>query len=218
MDHNPHLPKEKLRVVREGYPYIAGSLFLTSLGFLHSLISGLVFLLLSAFTTFFFRDPPRKIPNDKKVIVSPADGYVVGIETVDNPPLLNKPATKISIFLTLFDVHINRSPLSGWVREILYSPGRKLPAFFRSACENERKLWVIEGEGGITILMTQIAGILARRIVQWVPEGSYVTLGQKIGMIKFGSRTELILPKNVKVIVRKGQRVKAGETIVALLP
>ena len=167
-----------------------------------------VFLILCLFVAFFFRDPERRIPDDPTVIVSPADGKVVEIlKQVDG-------TTRISIFLSLFDVHINRVPVDGIIESTQYTPGKFKPAFEPSAsAENERNTLVID-HGSYKIKVSQIAGILARRIVCWRKAGDHVHKGERFGLIKFGSRVDLFLPENVFPSVNKGDRVKGGSTIM----
>lgn len=166
-----------------------------------------VLLIVVLFMAFFFRHPRRVPPTDPDVVVSPADGRVTRVEP--------KPdGTVISIFLSPFDVHINRSPIPGKIVDMLYSRGRFLMATNEQASlVNEQNALTIEGER-ITVVCKQIAGILARRIVVWKRAGDYVGLGEPFGMIKFSSRTDVMLPENVTVTVKKGQRVRGGITVI----
>jgi phosphatidylserine decarboxylase len=168
----------------------------------------LVFLVLSLFLAFFFRDPERKIPDDPSVIVSPADGKVVEIlQQADG-------TTRISIFLSIFNVHINRSPVDGVIASIQYTSGKFKPAFDPSAsAENERNVLVID-HGSYKIKVSQIAGILARRIVCWKKTGEHVQKGERFGLIKFGSRVDLTLPVNVIPSVKMGDKVEGGTTVM----
>ncbi|MFC2154148.1 phosphatidylserine decarboxylase [Candidatus Altiarchaeota archaeon] len=208
---------KRIGVLNEVLPYALACIILFSLSFFYWRPLSIGFLILFVFSIFFFRDPQRYIPHTRDVILAPADGKVVGIEGIDNHPLLEKPATKIDIVLSLLDVHINRAPVEGVVKKSIYSKGKKFPAKWdRAQSRNEKNHIVIEGKD-FTVIVTQIAGIVARRIVQWVDEGNKVSLGEKIGMIKFSSRTEIIFPNNVQVLARRGQKVKAGETILGVL-
>lgn len=167
-------------------------------------------------TAYFFRDPQRKIPEDSNALVAPADGKIVSVKDVFEPRFLKSEATKIAIFLSPFNVHINRSPIEGEVAYTEYKRGTYYPAYMEVASrENETNFIGIENTSE-KIIITQIAGILARRIVCKVSKGDKVGKGERIGMIKFGSRTELFLPKGMKITVKEGDRVKAGESIVAL--
>lgn len=172
----------------------------------------IVFGLLAAFMAFFFRDPKRQPPSDDSVVVSPADGRVTRVmrmqtESTDSPTL-------VSIFLSPFDVHINRAPIAGEVTDVSYTRGKFLMATKEQASlVNEQNALTIKGEQ-ITIVCKQIAGILARRIVCWKRAGERVALGERFGLIKFSSRTDLVLPANVQVLVAEGARVRGGTTII----
>lgn len=174
---------------------------------------------LSAGGILFFRDPARSIPDDKAAYLAPADGRVTDIAALAQEEALGGPALKIGIFLSVFDVHINRSPCEGTVRDIRYRPGRFLNAMSeQSSRENESNTLVLDaGTLMGPVLVRQIAGLIARRIVCATAVGSRLAAGQRFGMIKFGSRTELVLPRpeTLDVLVRIGDKVRAGETIVA---
>jgi phosphatidylserine decarboxylase len=168
--------------------------------------------LLAAFMAYFFRDPGRQPPVEKDLVVSPADGLVTRVQTIDegNP----HSATLVSIFLSPLDVHINRAPIAGTITKIDYTSGKFLMATDeRASLVNEQNALTIEGEK-ITVVCKQIAGILARRIVCWKRTGERVELGERFGMIKFSSRTDIVLPESVEVLVKKGNRVKGGTTII----
>jgi len=172
---------------------------------------GLLLSLLAIFMAYFFRDPNRVPPNDPDVVVSPADGRVTRIELPD--PATNGP-TLISIFLSPLDVHINRSPIPGKIVDVAYSPGKFLMATNEKASlVNEQNAITIQGEK-ITVVCKQIAGILARRIVCWKGAGDQLNLGERFGMIKFSSRTDVLLPANVRVTVAEGDRVRGGITVI----
>ena len=169
---------------------------------------GVPFVAVAGFMAYFFRDPRRVVPTEPGLIVSAADGRVTRIE--DGPD-----RKVVSVFLSPLDVHINRSPIAGRVKQITYIRGKKMPATCDEASlVNERNSLVIEGED-LTVTCTQIAGILARRIVCWPREGDNLGRGQKFGLIKFGSRTDLLMPAGVEIAVKIGDRVKGGETIIA---
>lgn len=176
------------------------------------LIAVLLFLL------YFLRDPERQTPAGDGLFVSPADGRVVTVQQTEEPIFLQGPATQISIFMSLLDVHINRAPMAGEVAFREYRPGRFLPAYRREAShENESNLLgLVEGE--TQILIKQVAGILARRIVCWSSVGQQLARGQRFGLIKLGSRVDLSLPSDVEVLVALGDKVRAGETILARAP
>jgi len=161
---------------------------------------------------FFFRNPERTPPSDRDVVVAPADGRVTRIKPVTTDDLNSE--TLVSIFLSPLDVHINRSPIAGTISAMSYKPGRFLMATNEKASqENEQNVLTLEGEQ-ITVVCKQIAGILARRVVCWKKKGDNLALGERFGMIKFSSRTDLVLPPNVKVVVSEGDRVQGGTTVI----
>ena len=169
------------------------------------------FLLIAAFMAYFFRDPVRIPPADPNVVVAPADGRVTQIKSLAAD---TGTGTLISIFLSPLDVHINRSPIAGRVADISYSHGKFLMATNQKASQvNEQNELVIEGDK-ITVVFKQIAGILARRIVCWKRKGDCLDLGERFGMIKFSSRTDVILPQNVNVTISEGTRVRGGVTVI----
>lgn len=168
------------------------------------------FLLLAAFMAFFFRDPRRSVPTEADIVVSAADGRVTRVEDRENGKF-------VSVFLSPLDVHINRAPIAGKVVKVEMFQGKKSPATSNEASQtNERNALTIEGEK-MTVVCTQIVGILARRIVCWSKVGDSLEIGEKYGLIKFGSRTDLLMPKAVEVYVKVGDRVKGGETIIGKL-
>jgi phosphatidylserine decarboxylase len=193
-----------------------GALLAAALLFLLHPAASLPFVALAAFVLSFFRDPERKAPPGEESAVSPADGTVTDIVEVDEPHFLGGRALRIGIFLSVFNVHVNRAPLAGRVRLVRYSPGRFLDARdARCATENESNLVGFEGARG-PFAVRQVAGLIARRIVCPVKQGDEVARGQRTGMIKFGSRTELLVPagSRVKVETAVGRKVKGGETIL----
>lgn len=171
---------------------------------------GLLFLVI----LFFFRDPKREPIKAQNAILSPADGTVLGISEEEENDFLKEKVKKISIFLSLFDVHIQRAPMSGSIEFFKYVPGRFHPAWKKSASEkNERNFIGIKNED-FKILLCQIAGTLARRTVTWVKTGDRINAGERIGLIKFGSRVEIFIPKNVVLNIKIKDKVKAGETVI----
>lgn len=201
-----------MSIVREGFPYIAVPLVLAVaaavLGFWYV---GILLLLVAAFMAFFFRDPKRIPPDDPSLVVSPADGRVTLVKTMSDEP--GSP-TLVSIFLSPLDVHINRAPIQGKITDVIYARGKFLMATNEMASlVNEQNSLTIEGEK-ITVVCKQIAGILARRIVCWKTKGDTLALGERFGMIKFSSRTDILLPSNVQVMVTKGARVRGGTTVI----
>jgi phosphatidylserine decarboxylase len=200
-----------VRIVKESIPYIVVPVLLgVAAGVLgYWWVAGFL-LLVTLFMVFFFRDPKRVPPADLDVVVSPADGKVTRI----GPASPGADSTVISIFLSPLDVHINRSPIPGKIVDVLYSPGKFLMATNEKASlVNEQNALTIQGEK-ITVVCKQIAGILARRIVCWKSEGDNLGLGERFGMIKFSSRTDVLLPANVKVMVKEGDRVRGGTTVI----
>jgi phosphatidylserine decarboxylase len=179
----------------------------------------------TAWTLAFFRDPARTTPTDDRFVVSPADGLVTLIEQVLPPRELagpdglgEEPMTRVSIFMSVFDVHINRTPIRGTVKRVAYIAGKFLNADLDKASEeNERQHFLVERSDGVRIGFTQIAGLVARRIVSFVKEGDTVGTGQRVGLIRFGSRVDVYLPAGTSSRVIKGQRCIAGETIIAEL-
>lgn len=205
-------------MVKEGIPFVFGCLLLAAIFFALFLsfnsfifIGGIVlFILLAAFMAYFFRDPQRTIPNDADAVISAADGRVTRVEDRENGKF-------VSVFLSPLDVHINRAPISGKIVKVDYIKGKKNPATSDEASLiNERNALTIEGEK-MTVICTQIAGIVARRIVCWSKLGEKLAVGEKFGLIKFSSRTDLLMPKNVEVLVKVGDRVVGGETVIARL-
>ncbi len=179
----------------------------------------------TAWTLAFFRDPARVTPTDDRFVVSPADGLVTLIERVPPPPELrgpdalgDQPMTRVSIFMSVFDVHINRTPIRGTIKRVVYIAGKFLNADLDKASdENERQHFLVERSDGVRIGFTQIAGLVARRIVAFVKEGDSVANGQRVGLIRFGSRVDVYLPQGTASRVIKGQRCVAGETVIAEL-
>ena len=200
-----------MSIVRESIPYIVIPLVLGAVVTIFGLwYVGLLFLAIALFMAYFFRDPKREPPSDANVVVSPADGRVTRIESASSG---NGP-TLISIFLSPLDVHINRSPIPGKIVDVVYSPGKFLMATNEQASlVNEQNALTIEGEK-ITVVCKQIAGILARRIICWKGKGDQLKLGERFGLIKFSSRTDVLLPANVKVTVAEGDRVRGGVTVI----
>ncbi len=171
-------------------------------------------ILMICFTVFFFRDPKRQIPAGKNLILSPADGKIISIKEVNETEFLKTDAVNISIFMSVFDVHINRIPMDGNVSYFDYKRGKFHQAFREVASyENEQTMIGIENEH-VKILFKQVAGIVARRIVCHLREGTAVKKGERFGMIKFGSRVDIFVPKNLRINIRLNERVKAGGTIL----
>lgn len=202
-----------MRIVKDGYPFIIVCLILTAIVYgLYGLKWAIIPLLLAFYFAYFFRNPDRPLPNDDNVLYSAADGRVMKIEEIFDDEFLNAPAYKITVFLSVFNVHVNRSPISGTVKYRRYNEGKFVPAFDKAATfKNERHAIGLDN-GKIKVMVTQVAGLLARRIVSWVTLDSVVKQGECYGMIKFGSSTELVFPKNVEILVHEGQNVVGGIT------
>ena len=207
-------------IASEGIPFILPTALLT-IGFLILgwAILAAIMALLTFFTVWFFRNPERTVPENPKFIISPADGRVIRIETVDGHELLAGPLKKISIFMNVFNVHVNRIPCGGTIESIRYYEGRFLSANLdKASSENERNALLIRVTNGRSILTVQIAGLIARRIVCWVKEGMMVNRGERFGLIRFGSRLEVFLPLDANIRVSIGDKVRAGETPLGELP
>jgi phosphatidylserine decarboxylase len=177
-----------------------------------------VFVLLTVFVFFFFRDPERKLPADELIIVSAADGLVVGVEEYEEPDFHLGPMLRISVFLSVFDVHVNRTPFTGVVKSTVYKAGKFLDVRHpECSVRNEARSWWIETARG-PVAVRQIAGLIARRIVAWAGETSTLERGQRFGMIRFGSRTEVFLPIACTPLVKVGDRVQGAATPIARWP
>jgi phosphatidylserine decarboxylase len=207
-------------VHREGYPFVLGFAALTTLlffvGFDAIAWGGVI---LTMWCAYFFRDPERVTPIRKGLVISPADGRISAIVSVIPPPELDLPRelhTRISVFMNVFDVHVNRAPLDARIHKLAYVPGAFLNAELDKASEdNERQALTLELDNGSMIGVVQIAGLVARRIVKFVDEGERLMVGQRFGLIRFGSRVDVFLPKSVAPLVCVGQRALAGETVLA---
>jgi len=202
-------------IAPEGIPFIAlfGAATILAAVLLKSYGIAAVFLAPTLFSAWFFRNPERRVPGDERMIVSPADGQVIRIAEGVHHELLSGPCRKVSIFMNIFNVHVNRIPYSGKVSRIVYHPGRFLSANLDKASEqNERNSVLILTDDGKEILTIQIAGLIARRIVCWVEEGDGLTRGERFGLIRFGSRLEVFLPMEAKLCVARGDKVQAGQT------
>ncbi len=219
-----------MRICKEGWPFIggcfgAGLLLLQAARYMGSgvlgLLSGILFLG-AAFCAYFFRDPIRRIPAGASLVLSPADGKILDVAE-EKDPATQQTSWMIRIFLSVFDPHLQRSPMTGTVQSIRYRPGKFFDARdTRASIENEQnRIEILSPKGTIRIpyvvRVTQIAGLIARRILCWVREGDAVQAGQKIGLIRFGSQVDLALPRAAKLRVKAGDRVKAGETILGEL-
>ena len=206
------------KIHSEGYKFLAIAIFITIFLNFFSTFLGLIGLVLSVWVYYFFRDPERISINDYGYLTSPADGEVLMVHEVDGPKELNlesKKFTKISIFMNVFDCHVNRTPCQGKISEILYKPGKFLNASLDKASEdNERNYYKITNNLGEDIIVVQIAGLIARRIVCESSKDQQLEQGERIGMIRFGSRADVYF-ENYKPLVKVGQKTIAGETLLA---
>jgi len=204
---------------REGYPFIGGFALLSLVLFLVWSPLGWIGTVMTLWCAYFFRDPERVTPARDGIVVSPADGRVSQIVNASPPPELglgNKVLTRVSIFMSVFDCHVNRSPASGRIERIAYHAGTFLNADLDKASENnERNSLIIVTAGGARIVVVQIAGLIARRIVSFVREGVAIGAGERFGLIRFGSRLDIYLPDGVRPMVAEGQTAIAGETVLA---
>ena len=206
------------KIHTEGYKFIVIAVFITIIFLLINNFLGLIGILLTVWVYYFFRDPERIIIGDDSYLVSPADGEVIKVEEVDGPTELgleNKKFKKISIFMNVFDCHVNRTPCSGIVEDILYKPGKFLNASLDKASEdNERNYYKIKDKHGNDIVVVQIAGLVARRIVCETNKNQELSQGDRIGMIRFGSRADVYY-ENYEPLVKVGQTAISGETLLA---
>ncbi len=204
---------------KDGYKFVAGAAAITVVAFLLSGILGLLGTGATLALAFFFRDPQRTVPARDGLVIAPADGTVIGIETAAPPPELGlgaDPLTRVSIFLSLLDVHVIRAPVSGRIETSAYRPGlHRNAAAPEAPAENERHGFSIESKDALRIGTVLVAGAAARRIVTSVGQGDSVAAGERIGIIRFGSRADIYLPASPSILVAEGQRTIAGETIIA---
>lgn len=210
----------KLPIAREGIPFILTGIGLTCVFLiLDLLVLAIPFAVLTSFIIFFFRDPQRNLVNREKAVLTPADGKIIAIEKLtsgDNR--FPDTAVKLSIFMSLFNAHINRIPVGGRISQLTYHPGKFFSANLdKASLHNENNIVMLETDNREKIVFVQVAGLIARRIVCWVKAGDYVRAGQRFGLIRFGSRLEVYLPPDSTITVRKGEKVKAGQTIIGYL-
>ena len=206
------------KIHTEGYKFLIISALITIFLYFFSSFLGLIFFVITIWVYYFFRDPERISINDDNYLVSPADGLVLQVIETNGPKELgleDKKFTKVSIFMNVFDCHVNRSPCAGKISEILYKPGKFLNASLDKASEdNERNYYRITNNLNENIIVVQIAGLIARRIVSETSENQKIEQGERIGMIRFGSRIDMYF-KNKKVLAKIGQNVTAGESLIA---
>ena len=207
----------RIPLAREGYPFILASIFVTitlclaGLRAVSYLSGGLTIFIVS-----FFRDPEREIPSETDAIISPADGRIIIVDSVFENRFMKQDAIKISIFMNVFNVHVNRVPASGKVSGVFYNPGKFFSADKdKASLENEQNALLIEADNSKRFVVNQIAGLIARRIVCYAKEGDKIERGKRFGMIRFGSRLDVYLPADCRIKVKVGDKVKAGSSILA---
>jgi len=203
---------------REARPFLLIALVVMVLVFL--VLPWLTFLPVFAFLyiLYFFRDPEREIPSDPRIVVAPADGVVISVGEIEENVFTKQKMKRVAIFLSVFDVHVNRAPVAGTVKQTVHKPGEFLDARNPEIdVRNESLDWWLETERG-TVVVRQIAGLIARRIVAWSKEGDSLAKGQRFGMIRFGSRTDVYLPLECEVLVKKGERMAGGSSVIARWP
>lgn len=209
---------------KDGYPTMALATIVTAIVFYISItfidhwisyVLMAIFFVLWGIVIYFFRDPERIPPDGDHLIISPADGKVVLIKEIEETVYLKGPATQVSIFLSPLDVHVNRNPISGKLEYLQYHPGKYLMAWDENASElNERADFGVLHSSGTKLFFKQITGFLARRIVYHIKEGDQLKTGERFGMMKFGSRMDVIVPKNVEIHVKEGDRTRAGQSVL----
>ncbi|HPV49335.1 MAG TPA: phosphatidylserine decarboxylase family protein [Smithellaceae bacterium] len=206
-------------IVQEGFPFIIVSIIITIAAFYFGFTWLAVFLAaLTVFIICFFRNPQRKFQDEKNLVISPADGKVIKIEDVELEGQMSGRFKKISIFMNVFNVHVNRAPYNGTIEKIIYHKGKFLSANLdKASAENERNEIMIRTPDGKVVWVVQIAGLIARRIVCWTASGTTVSKGERIGMIRFGSRVEVFLPADSSIVVKLDDQVRAGKTHLGYL-
>lgn len=206
----------QIPVAKEGFPFIGFNAFITLIfALLGYNCLAIIMLVATTFTLAFFRDPERFIPAQADALVSPADGKVIIVDRVDDPEFTNQEAVRISIFMNVFNVHVNRIPFSGTVEKIVYRPGKFYSAdSMRGGLENEYCATILTTPDNKKIAFVQIAGLIARRIICWLEPEDRVTKGSRFGLIRFGSRVDLYLPFDSDIRVKVGDKVRAGETVI----
>ncbi len=211
------MQKIHVPVAKEGVPFIGMSALATVVFALLQLkVVALLCLGLTGFVLYFFRDPDRIVPPSQDLITSPADGKVIEIANGDDPYFATGKCIRVSIFMNVFNCHVNRAPIDGKVLDMKYRPGGFLSANTKRAmAENEQAAMLIQGEAGQKVVVVQVAGLVARRIVCWAEPGDILKKGQRYGMIRFGSRLDVYVPATVKPLVEKGSKVVAGQTPLA---
>jgi phosphatidylserine decarboxylase len=214
------MKEPQIPVAREGYPFIVFTAFITLVfALLEYEFIAVLCLVLTGFVSYFFRDPERIIPDAEDAVVSPADGKVILVEKIFDDRFVHEHVYKVSIFMSIFDVHVNRLPFAGEVEKIQYGAGSFYAANTdQGGLANEHCAVILSTAKNLSYAVVQFAGLIARRIVCWVEKGDSVERGNRFGLIRFGSRVDIYLPQQVQLEVRSGQRVRAGETIIGYIP
>ncbi len=205
-------------IAAEGWPFIIPLAIVTILLFIFGWKNTrIVMLVLTVFVVFFFRDPERTVPEGPELVVSPADGKVIVIKDIYEPTYLKQDVKQISIFLSVFNVHVNRSPIAGTVELVQYNPGKfHVASVDKASLDNEQTAMVI-ANGKHKILVKQIAGLIARRIVCYAKPGDTIKTGERYGLIRFGSRVDIFLPKNAEIKVNIGDKIKGARDIIGVM-
>jgi len=214
------MKEPQIPIAREGYPFIVFSGFVA---FITALLGyelfALTALFITGFVLYFFRDPERVIPDAEDAVVSPADGKVILVEKMFDDRFVNEHVYKVSIFMSIFDVHVNRLPFKGKVEKVQYKAGSFYAANTdQGGLANEHCAVLLTTSKDFHYAVVQVAGLVARKIVCWVDKGDTVKRGSRFGLIRFGSRVDIYLPQQIQLEVRSGQRVRAGETIIGYIP
>ncbi len=214
------MKEPRVPVAREGYPFIVFSAFATlTAALLDYEFMAVVLLFLTGFVFYFFRDPERVIPDAEDGVVSPADGKVILVEKIFDDRFVHEHVYKVSIFMSIFDVHVNRLPFTGEVETIQYTPGSFYAANTdQGSLANEHCALILSTQKNFRYAVVQVAGLLARRIICWAEKGDTIARGSRFGLIRFGSRVDMYLPQQMQIDVRSGQRVRAGETVIGHIP
>jgi len=204
----------RIPIAVEGYPFISFLVFVTLVfGLLEQGAAAALGIIATGFVAWFFRDPERTGPDDPMAVVAPADGTIIVVDTITDDRFISKDVHKISIFMNIFNVHVNRLPFSGTVEKITHNPGKFYSADTeRGALQNEYCAMIVNTEFGKKYAVVQVAGLIARRIICWAEKKDRLDTGERYGLIRFGSRVDLYLPLDVEIAVSKGQTVRAGET------
>jgi phosphatidylserine decarboxylase len=204
-------------IAREGWPFLAIAVVVAALVAAYSIVWSIPLWIIALFVLQFFRDPPREVPGDAKTVVSPADGRIVAVEKAHDP-YLDRETIKVSVFMNVFNVHSNRAPVDGQVKQIFYNAGSFVNAALdKASTENERNALWIRADAGADVTCVQVAGLIARRILCYAKAGDKLERGQRYGFIRFGSRVDVYLPPNARIKVALGDKVYAASTVLASL-